>query len=153
MSRISVGKRSAFGALFAASIAVMAMPGTAVAAVEGHEATNPTASPPAGVTCSIDGWVKACFEPYGDVMWVKDTKADGYPARVYFYGYDGADSANEKQSCLNRHGADAGWTTCTLSSVIPEDDQVIFWPMEVYGADYNHMLPESGGTITTALTS
>lgn len=127
---------------------VVAFPSTAQAA--GQEATATSAAPPPGIACSLDGWVHACFDPAGDVIWVKDTQADGYHADVQMWW--GSTAHTDDMTCHSRAGAAGGWAVCTgFAGTIPEDESITLWPME--GDASENIVPSSGGTMINSSTS
>lgn len=124
-------KATAPAGVIALAFNLLATPATsaqgATSRAWGYSAVNTSAAPTPGVPCSNDGWVHACFSHYGDVVWVKDTRADGHPAAAFF-GWNGIP---QHQACVNRLGKKYGWTYCKLAKVIPEHESMMVWPMEV----------------------
>jgi hypothetical protein len=57
-----------------------------------------------------------CFQPYGDLLWVNDTQADGNSAYIYWENWQ-ADSTGivylvRYGRCYNRLGSANGWAVC-----------------------------------------
>jgi hypothetical protein len=78
-----------------------------------------------------DSWgVEACYKPYGDYFYVKDTKSDGYAAVAQWHtlGFEGRTG-----SCVNKLTA-GDWGVCNKN--LPEGVQV-----EVIGMLYNNGNP------------
>ena len=66
---------------------------------------------------SVDNY-KACVQPYGDLIWIKDGLKDGYAPKVYWWDEDG----DRWGACTNRQGFDAGWTACNKN--FPEGHEI-----------------------------
>jgi hypothetical protein len=62
--------------------------------------------------CTWPTGVLACFQPYGDIFFVKDDRADGYAAAVDWYDAD----SNRWGSCVNTHTAGT-WAECNKDFV------------------------------------
>lgn len=78
-----------------------------------------------------DSWgVEACYKPYGDYFYVKDTKKDGYSAVAQWHqlGFDGRTG-----SCVNKWG-EGVWAVCNKN--LRENEQA-----EVIGMLYNNGNP------------
>lgn len=94
-------------------------PAVAQAAVKATPASSSTS-----LYCVSNGHgAEACFKPYGDKIYVKDTKADGYSAVGYFrtdYGRTGG--------CRNSHGAGT-WGVCNFN--MKEGHKVTLWAVNV----------------------
>jgi hypothetical protein len=89
-----------------------------------------TISFPGALNCApvtYKGYVRgdACFRPYGDKFYVRDTDADGY--RVEMRGL-GNWSGTPGFMCVDNSGKAAGWTVCDgWSGVIPENWELVLW--------------------------
>ena len=83
----------------------------------------PSGSPPAAngvdVWCVSVTGAKACFQAYGDYVWVKDTKANGEGAAGTIIGHDW------NRQCFNNVGADGGWVKCNFD--VPEYEDGELW--------------------------
>jgi len=83
----------------------------------------PSGSPPPAnnvdVWCVSTTGAKACFAAYGDLVWVKDTKANGAAAAATIIGPDW------NRQCFNHVGADGGWVKCDFD--VPEYDDGELW--------------------------
>ncbi|MEV4758659.1 hypothetical protein AB0J86_26645 [Micromonospora sp. NPDC049559] len=103
-----------FAAAVAGSLLALAVPGAAYAAYYGSEtdyAAWTSDAPDSTSTCSeiIGGIV--CFQPYGDLIFVKDRSADGYAVAADWYtSYAGPARTG---SCVHKLTADgARWAVC-----------------------------------------
>ncbi|MFC7534549.1 hypothetical protein [Actinoplanes sp. GCM10030250] len=92
---------------------------TAASAATGVPGGSPPAANGYSVWCVSTSGAKACFEAYGDIIWVKDTKANGAPAAGTISGGDW------HRECHNPHGADAGWVSCNFN--VPEYEAGTLW--------------------------
>lgn len=80
----------------------------AAVAVLGLSSVPAYAGPPVGAPCSVGERATACFEHYGDHIWVKDTVRDGHtPVGSWFYVGDSGSGR-----CYNHYGAAGGWKDC-----------------------------------------
>ncbi|BBB02024.1 hypothetical protein RVR_9712 [Actinacidiphila reveromycinica] len=87
---------------------------TAVPSVQAYEWNTAVSgsTPPADCLANAISMTgsEACFERYGDVLWVKDTKADGHSATNSWDNYlDG--SLYRRGSCVNKLGS-GQWGYC-----------------------------------------
>ncbi|WP_019854254.1 hypothetical protein [Actinopolyspora mortivallis] len=80
-------------------------------------------TPPSGIPCSepIPGAI-ACFEPYGDKYWVKDTVADGHSAAADWDNYRNGNWYRQG-GCVNSLGK-GNWGVCNKNHY--EDSTVVF---------------------------
>ena len=100
---------------------VLILAGTAAAA---SAATGvPSGSPPAAnnvdVWCVSTSGAKACFAAAGDLVWVKDTKANGASAAGVIQG------PGWSRQCFNSRGAAGGWVECNFN--VPEYEDGLLW--------------------------
>lgn len=82
-----------------------------------------TSAAPKRYCIGNDHGAYACFQPYGDKVWVKDTTANGMSAAAYWetsYGRAGV--------CLNRHGKGT-WVVCNYN--MKEHRKITFWSVDV----------------------
>jgi hypothetical protein len=63
-----------------------------------------------------------CFQPYGDIMWVKDTAADGYSAAAHF------ETNGTQGVCINPRG-EGEWKKCHYD--MWEDFRITFWAVNI----------------------
>ncbi|MFC4110360.1 hypothetical protein [Micromonospora zhanjiangensis] len=84
---------------------------------------TPSGAPPAAnnvdVWCVSTTGAKACFAAYGDLVWVKDTKANGASAAGTIQG------PGWSRQCFNTRGADGGWVKCNFD--VPEYESGLLW--------------------------
>ena len=67
---------------------------------------------------------KACFQPYGDKVWVKDTRKDGYSAAAETkYSY-----SRGPDVCINKHGKGT-WVVCNYN--MREGRRVTLWSVDL----------------------
>ena len=97
-----------------AGTVVVIMAGTAAAASAADGV--PSGPPPSsGVTCVSTTGATACFQAYGDLVWVKDTEANGEPV----LGSIQAPLPNHwYRACYNDRGEAGGWVKCDFD--VPE---------------------------------
>jgi len=100
---------------------VLSLAGTVAAASAATDASSGSPPPANGysVWCVSVTGAKACFESYGDIVWVKDTKANGASAAGTIQGPGWA------RQCINDNGADSGWLKCNFD--VPEYDDGLLW--------------------------
>ncbi|MFI5732154.1 hypothetical protein ACIA49_18665 [Kribbella sp. NPDC051587] len=87
---------------------------------------TPSGAPPEGaigVWCVSTTGAKACFQAYGDKVWVKDTKANGDSAAGTIS--DTETSMSWHRECFNTRGADGGWVMCNFD--VPENSEGLLW--------------------------
>lgn len=93
-------------------------------------AANTSSTPPLDAPCSMGSHAVACFESYGDELWVKDKVADGYHVDLYYQLHDDHGSRISTGLCHNKQTAKAGWTICDgLHDRIPENTTILFRAM------------------------
>lgn len=70
--------------------------------------------PPSGLSCSVITGAAACYQRYGDKIWVKDTAKDGWSAvgawRDY-YNTGSQDVLHREGACVNKLGY-GQWGVC-----------------------------------------
>ncbi|MET9121035.1 MULTISPECIES: hypothetical protein [unclassified Streptomyces] len=110
--------RGALTVIPAAALLIAA--GTATAA----SAADATASgaPPSGATCVSTSGAKACFVAYGDLVYVKDTKANGESVAGTIKSKLPAHWGRE---CFNDRGEAGGWVMCNFD--VPEYQKGELW--------------------------
>ncbi|MFC6019839.1 hypothetical protein ACFP2T_26995 [Plantactinospora solaniradicis] len=117
-------------------------PTAASAAYAGSETDYAAASngPTNGYVCIGHTGVTACFKPLDDLIYVKDTEADGYAA-VVEWSADAPWDNYRSGSCVNKLGA-GNWGVCNKNFV--EDGNI-----SINGARYNNgNLVDDGDWIT-----
>lgn len=62
----------------------------------------------------------SCFDPSGDVMYVKDNASDGYHIEMRAQGNNGVGYV-----CRSYVGAGNGWSACHFGTQMPENTQLI----------------------------
>lgn len=89
-------------------------------------------APPPGARCSAGTRATACFIRHGDVMWIKDLRADGYAADVsYTVTEDGQGTeVHARGHCVNRLGKKAGWALCNYN--FPEKKHIAYQAAAVH---------------------
>ncbi|MDI3419788.1 hypothetical protein [Streptomyces luteolus] len=121
-----------------------------MAAVTTSGTASAVSGPPSGAPCSVGKGATACFEAYGDVIWIKDNVKDGKGVTA---GWSLASAPDDPRWCTNTLGSDAGWASCGMASEIPENDEISFRAL-VVGSDGT---PENGsgtaGPLVFAATS
>jgi hypothetical protein len=114
-------KRRARALIVVPATVVLILAGTV--AVASAATGVPSGSPPSAnnvdVWCVSTSGAKACFAAYGDLVWVKDTKANGAAAAATIIG------PNWHRECFNRVGAAGGWVKCDFD--VPEYEHGELW--------------------------
>jgi hypothetical protein len=105
-------------ALIAVPAAILITAGAATAAV----ASSPSGAPPSGADCVSTSGAKACFVADGDLVYVKDTKANGDSAGGTIKSRLPAKWGHE---CINGRGAAGGWVKCDFD--VPEYQHADLW--------------------------
>jgi hypothetical protein len=102
------------------ALAVVIAAGTATVA----SATDgtPSGAPPSGATCVSTTGAKACFVPNGDLVYVKDTKANGESAAGTIKSVLPNHWGRE---CFNTRGEAGGWVRCNFD--VPEYQKGELW--------------------------
>jgi hypothetical protein len=95
-----------------AAVFIMAGTAGAASAADGVPSGPP---PSSGVTCVSTTGAKACFQAYGDLVWVKDTKANGEPVVGTIQGQQ---PTHWYRACYNDRGEAGGWVKCDFD--VPE---------------------------------
>jgi hypothetical protein len=83
---------------------------------------------------------QACFAPYGDKIYVKDTKSDGYSAVGWFRTDYGRSSG-----CRNSHGAGT-WAVCNFN--MREGHKVTLWAVDLNKPTNTWRYWSAGRTLT-----
>lgn len=86
----------------------------------------PSGPPPAeglGVWCVSTSGAKACFAAYGDIVWVKDTVANGDAAAGTIKEAPAPSSWGRE--CFNYRGKAGGWVKCDFD--VPENSKGVLW--------------------------
>lgn len=110
----------AFLAATAAALAVMATPAQADTT---FYATDVNRGPEAGSACGESAYLIACYERYGDELFIKDKRADGHGIDFNFWW-----GSSDTYVCKNRLGANNGWTWCNgLHDLIAEHEYITLW--------------------------
>jgi hypothetical protein len=108
--------------LAAASVLLVAQPALAATA-------KPSGPRPPGTACTSNGTgARACFQPKGDKMYVKDTDEDGHSAVGVWHHYLG-DGSWSKGYCRNKLGS-GRWGVCNYK--MSENSYIKWW-----GAEYD----------------
>lgn len=69
--------------------------------------------------CSTDSpWVSVCFQPSGDIFWVRDKEADGNRVAIEWRDLSG----NRVGRCTDTLGVAADWTSCNKD--LPEGHNI-----------------------------
>ncbi|MFF5076059.1 hypothetical protein ACFY36_03340 [Actinoplanes sp. NPDC000266] len=111
--------RKLFATTAAAVTLAVAGTATAASAATGVPSGAPPAADNVNVWCVSTTGARACFAAYGDLVWVKDTKANGAPAAGKIQGPGWA------RECVNSAGADGGWVRCNFD--VPEYEEGLLW--------------------------
>lgn len=111
----------------------------AIAALAGT-ATAAQGAPPPSAPCAATTGARACFEAYGDRVWVQDTRADGHHAEAYLV-VNGGSAGTIITYCENFNGAST-WVVCAEGESIPERRSGTIYALNVEG---NTVLYRSGG--------
>lgn len=79
--------------------------------------------------------VGGCVQPYGDVLWVIDRRADGFAVSMTWYekrptAGGGLVNTGNWGKCINKRGKAVGWTNCATLD-FPEGN-TIHWSMQYY---------------------
>ena len=74
---------------------------------------------------NYDAYVIGCFQPYGDVLWLQDTRTDGHHVTLVWEDLDGP----RYGKCIDNLGADVGTTRCNKD--LPENHR-IKWNVKFY---------------------
>lgn len=129
--------RKRIGFLIAAVLATFAILGSTAASAAGEVGTNEyetdyavphemtTENPKYCLTGSND--VTGCFMPYGDILWLRDTAADGKGVKIVWTDLDGSRSG----VCIDEQGKAAGWTRCNKNF---SEGHNIRWQVSWYDA-------------------
>ncbi len=134
MTRVAVA--GLFGAL-AVGTPIASVPANAAYSFEWNNAV--AHRPPGGFnTCVTTTGAEACYLDYGDQIWVKDTKADGYSAVARWYMRDG-----RYGTCRNKLGA-GKWGVCDKE--FDESDLIHYRASRYNGSSGNYVEPESRET-------
>ncbi len=88
-----------------------------------------------GDTCAVTTGAYVCFQPYGDKIWVQDTKADGYSAVARWYTDYG-----RWGTCRNANGSGT-WAVCNKDFV--ENSHLYFRASRYDGDTDVYISPES----------
>jgi hypothetical protein len=117
-------------AVVAGSAAILLTPTAASAAYYGSETdyTESSGGPTGNYTCAAHTGVIACFKPSDDLIYVKDTKADGFAA-VAEWSLRIGDEAIRDGSCVNKLTA-GSWGVCNKNF----QENRFFW---INGARYD----------------
>ncbi|MFG3257072.1 hypothetical protein [Streptomyces sp. NPDC048172] len=107
-------------ALIAVPAAVLITAGTATMATAANG--TPSGAPPSGAKCVSTPGAKSCFVAAGDLVWVKDTKANGDSVAGTIKSKLPARWGRE---CFNERGSDAGWVRCNFD--VPEYQDAWLW--------------------------
>ncbi|MEU9289159.1 hypothetical protein AB0D57_31945 [Streptomyces sp. NPDC048275] len=104
------------GAAVMAGLALTAGPASAA---DGWQSTNDVAGdPPSEVVCTSDMRIgRACFQPYGEWLWLKDSKTNGEPVAMEWKLFAGQD---REGVAYWAGGSAAGWTN--LNKSFPDTD-------------------------------
>ena len=101
-----------------AAVIISAGTATVASAADG----KPSGAPPSGIPCVSTTGAKACFDPNGDKVYVKDTKANGESVA----GTIKAVLPNHwGRECFNSRGAAGGWVMCDFD--VPENQKGELW--------------------------
>ena len=98
---------------------VLAGTASAASAATGTPSGAPPSANGVDVWCVSTTGAKACFAAYGDLVWVKDTKANGASAAGTIQG------PGWSRQCLNSSGQDSGWVKCNFN--VPEYNEGLLW--------------------------
>lgn len=91
---------------------------------------KPSGPRPAHTRCTSNGTgARACFQPHGDKMYVKDTDEDGHSAVGVWHHYLG-DGRYSKGYCRNKLGA-GRWGVCDYN--MSENSYIQWWAAEYDG--------------------
>ncbi|MEV4755583.1 hypothetical protein AB0J86_10800 [Micromonospora sp. NPDC049559] len=125
--------------------ATLIAPSAAYAAYYGDETDYAVSSsgPVGTYYCTYTSYTGArvCFQPYGDLVYVKDTNADGYAAVGEWIG----DGFSRTGSCVNKLG-NGNWGVCNKD--FPENQGLY-----ITGARYSSGNPVDSGGSTWVPTS
>lgn len=112
------------------------VPAATQAAYYGSETdyATPSGGPAGNYNCSTYTGVTACFKPDGDLMYVKDTKADGYDAVLEWFDADGERTG----SCVNELSA-GHWGVCDKN--LPGGHLMYYDPARYLGGNLVHRKP------------
>lgn len=113
------------------------------AVIFGLAATTGHAAEPKKYCVSNNHGAYVCFQPKGDVMWVKDTRKDGYAAAAVY-----ETSYGRKGKCFNVNGAGT-LDSCNFN--MAEGKTIRFWAVDVektpFGDNYYFWSTERGTII------
>lgn len=101
---------AAGAAATAGMVLLAAAPATAV---DGWQRTTDVGGAPSGSTCATSGYGQACFQSYGEWIWLRDSYTNGEPVAME-WSYYGADGERHGVAYWDG-GTAAGWTNLNKS--------------------------------------
>ncbi len=120
-------KVAAVGIVVALTAVAAVMGGTASAGAAAAPATDrrvgtPSGPPPSGATCVSTSGAKSCFVAYGDLVYVRDTKANGDGVAGVI---EGPRPTAWYHECYDGRGEAGGWVMCDFD--VPENVSGWLW--------------------------
>ncbi|WP_433832643.1 hypothetical protein ACQP2E_16665 [Actinoplanes sp. CA-015351] len=120
--------------LVAVAGGVVALPGPAMAGLDEFNQAVASSAPTGTYKCTVAiAGATACFKPYGDIWYVKDTAADSASAQVAWYMSIGSASEHYTRAGTCRNSLGNGtWGACNLEYAETEwlDFAAVVWDVD-----------------------
>jgi hypothetical protein len=119
------------------ALATLLFPG--IAAADDQNTAKASSGPSSNhwVYCVTDTGVEGCYQPYGDVWYVKDTRTNGHAAVVYWQNNLNGHYYREGD-CVNKLGA-GRWGACNKDY---REDSTVDFMVDGVGTDARYFSPE-----------